>query len=117
MTAYDAAFARIAEAAGIDVLLVGDSLGMVVHGFEETGSVDLIDIVSHTVAVARATKRAHIIADLPFGSYQASDEDAVHSAVTAVVKKPALKVVGKARRRSAGDGAARPCDRGTRGSP
>lgn len=84
MTAYDAAFARIAEAAGIDVLLVGDSLGMVVLGYEETGSVDLADIVRHTGAVARSTKRAHIIADLPFGSYQASDEDAVRSAVAAV---------------------------------
>jgi 3-methyl-2-oxobutanoate hydroxymethyltransferase len=84
MTAYDAAFARIAEAAGIDVLLVGDSLGMVVLGFEETGAVDMLDIVRHTGAVARATKRAHVIADLPFGSYQASDEDAVRSAVAAV---------------------------------
>jgi 3-methyl-2-oxobutanoate hydroxymethyltransferase len=84
MTAYDAAFARIAEAAGIDVLLVGDSLGMVVLGYEDTTAVDLEDIVRHTGAVARATKRAHIIADLPFGSYQASDDDAIRSAVAAV---------------------------------
>lgn len=84
MTAYDAAFARIAEAAGIDVLLVGDSLGMVVLGYADTTAVGLDDIVRHTAAVARATKHAHIIADLPFGSYQASDEDAVRSAVAAV---------------------------------
>lgn len=91
MTAYDAAFARIAEAAGIDVLLVGDSLGMVVLGYDDTASVELADIVRHTGAVARATQRAHIIADLPFGSYQASDEDAVRSAV-AVVKAGASSV-------------------------
>jgi 3-methyl-2-oxobutanoate hydroxymethyltransferase len=84
MTAYDAAFAHIAEAAGIDVLLVGDSLGMVVLGYDDTASVELEDIVRHTGAVARGTSRAHIIADLPFGSYQASDEDAVRSAIRAV---------------------------------
>lgn len=91
MTAYDAAFARIAEAAGIDVLLVGDSLGMVVLGYDDTTAVELADIIRHTGAVARVTKRAHIIADLPFGSYQASDEDAVRSAI-AVVKAGASSV-------------------------
>jgi 3-methyl-2-oxobutanoate hydroxymethyltransferase len=91
MTAYDAAFARIVEAAGIDVLLVGDSLGMVVLGYDDTTSVELSDIVRHTGAVARATEHAHIIADLPFGSYQASDEDAVRSAI-AVVKAGASSI-------------------------
>lgn len=91
MTAYDAAFARIAEEAGIDVLLVGDSLGMVVLGYDETTHVDLTDMVRHTAAVARATKHAHIIADLPFGSYQGSDEEAVRSAV-ALVKAGASSV-------------------------
>lgn len=91
MTAYDAAFARIAEEAGIDVLLVGDSLGMVVLGYDVTTHVDLLDMLRHTAAVARATKRAHIIADLPFGSYQASDDEAVRSAV-ALVKAGASSV-------------------------
>jgi 3-methyl-2-oxobutanoate hydroxymethyltransferase len=92
MTAYDAAFARIAEAAGIDVILVGDSLGMVVLGYAETTSVELSDIVRHTGAVVRSTERAHVIADLPFGSYQASDEDAVHAAIEVVKKGGASSV-------------------------
>ncbi len=91
MTAYDAAFARIAEAAGIDVLLVGDSLGMVVLGYGDTAHVELADIIRHTGAVARGTERAHIVADLPFGSYQAGDEEAVRSAV-ALVKAGATSV-------------------------
>lgn len=84
LTSYDAAFARCAEAAGIDVLLVGDSLGNVVLGYESTASVTLDDMVRHTAAVARGSSRAHVIADLPFGSYQASDADAVRSAVALV---------------------------------
>lgn len=84
MTAYDAPFARCAEAAGIDVILVGDSLGMVVLGYDGTTPVQLIDMVRHTGAVTRSTTRAHVIADLPFGSYEASDEDAISSAIPLV---------------------------------
>jgi len=91
VTAYDAAFARCAEAAGIDVLLVGDSLGNVVLGYESTVSVTLDDMVRHTGAVARGTARAHVIADLSFGSYEASDADAVRSA-TALVRAGAGSV-------------------------
>ncbi len=84
ITAYDAPFARCAEAAGIDVLLVGDSLGMVVLGDDTTTHVDLEDMCRHAAAVARGSTRAHLIVDLPFGSYEASDADAIRSAVRLV---------------------------------
>jgi 3-methyl-2-oxobutanoate hydroxymethyltransferase len=80
ITAYDAAFARAAEAAGIDVILVGDSLGNVVLGYASTVSVTLEDMERHGAAVARGTARAHVCVDLPFMSYEASDVEAVHSA-------------------------------------
>ncbi len=86
VTAYDAPFARCAEAAGIDVLLVGDSLGMVVLGYPSTASVELIDMVRHAAAVVRGSQRAHVIVDMPFGAYEASDELAVASA-TELVKR------------------------------
>ena len=76
MTAYDAAFARCAEEAGIDYLLVGDSLGNVVLGYASTAQVELGDIERHAAAVSRGTSRAHIVADLPFGTYEAADVDA-----------------------------------------
>ncbi len=84
ITAYDAPFARCAEAAGIDVLLVGDSLGMVVLGFDSTTQVSLDDMCRHTGAVARGSSRAHIIVDMPFGTYEASDSDAIASAISLV---------------------------------
>ena len=92
ITAYDAPFARCAEAAGIDVILVGDSLGMVVLGYPATTPVQLIDMVRHTGAVVRATTRAHVIADLPFGAYEASDADAISSAVRLVKEGGASSV-------------------------
>jgi len=91
ITAYDAPFARCAEEAGIDVLLVGDSLGNVVLGLDSTAPVELEDMCRHAAAVARGAKRAHVIVDLPFGTYQVSDEDAVRSAV-ALVKAGATSV-------------------------
>jgi 3-methyl-2-oxobutanoate hydroxymethyltransferase len=102
VTAYDAPFARIAEAAGIDVILVGDSLGMVVLGFESTAQVELGDMLRHGAAAARGAKRAHIIVDLPFGSYEASDEQAVRSAVALVKDGGAtsVKLEGGVRMRS-----------------
>ncbi len=84
ITAYDAAFARIGEAAGIDVLLVGDSLGNVVLGLPSTAPVEMEDMERHGGAVARGSERAHVIVDMPFGSYEASDADAVRSAVRLV---------------------------------
>jgi 3-methyl-2-oxobutanoate hydroxymethyltransferase len=84
VTAYDAPFARCAEDAGIDVILVGDSLGMVVLGYASTAPVDLFDMVRHTAAVVRGSRTAHVIADLPFGTYEASDADAVKHAIQLV---------------------------------
>jgi 3-methyl-2-oxobutanoate hydroxymethyltransferase len=81
LTAYEHAFARIFDQAGIDVLLVGDSLGNVVQGLETTLPVTLDEVVYHTRLVARAARRALVVGDMPFGSYQASPEDAVRSAV------------------------------------
>lgn len=80
LTAYDAAFARLLEAAGIDILLVGDSLGMVIMGEETTIPVTLDAMVHHTRAVTRGVKRALVVADMPFLTYQASVAEAVHSA-------------------------------------
>jgi 3-methyl-2-oxobutanoate hydroxymethyltransferase len=84
LTAYDFAFARIFDAAGIDCLLVGDSLGNVVQGHDTTLPVTLDEVVYHTRLVARACRRAMVIGDMPFGSYQASPEDAVRSAIRLV---------------------------------
>lgn len=81
VTAYDAPSARVAEAAGADAILVGDSLGMVVLGYPTTLPVTLDDMVRHTAAVARAVARPLVIADMPFGSYQASPDDAIANAV------------------------------------
>lgn len=80
LTAYDFAFARIFDAAGIDVLLVGDSLGNVVQGLDTTLPVTLDEMLYHTRLVARGARRAMVVGDMPFGSYQASPEDAVRSA-------------------------------------
>lgn len=80
LTAYDATFARIFDAAEVDVLLVGDTLGMVVQGNDNTLSVTLEDVIYHTRAVARGASRALVVADLPFMSYQLSAEQALASA-------------------------------------
>ena len=80
VTAYDVAFARLADAAGVDVVLVGDSLGMVIQGHDSTLPVTLDEIVYHTRAVARGVARAHLVADMPFMSYQASVEDGMRAA-------------------------------------
>lgn len=81
ITAYDAASARFAEGAGIDWLLVGDSLGNVILGYDETTPVTMEQMIHHTQAVVRSTGRAHIVADMPFGSYQVSDQDALRNAI------------------------------------
>lgn len=84
VTAYDYPGGLIADAAGVDVVLVGDSLGNVVLGYENTLPVTLEDMCHHVRAVSRAVKRALIVADLPFGTYQSSAEQAVDSAVALV---------------------------------
>ena len=80
VTAYDALFTRIVEAAGIEAILVGDSLGMVVQGKKDTLSVTMDDMLYHTRLVAGAAERALVIADMPFLSYQVSVEEAVRNA-------------------------------------
>jgi len=80
LTCYDASFARILDDAGVDVLLVGDSLGMVLQGRESTVPVSLDEMAYHTQCVARGNHHAWVIADLPFGSYHESSEQALRSA-------------------------------------
>jgi len=72
LTCYDASFAALLDAAGVDSLLIGDSLGMVLQGHDSTLPVTMRDVAYHTACVARGSKRAFIIADMPFGSFQAS---------------------------------------------
>ena len=80
VTAYDALFTRLVESAGIEAILVGDSLGMVVQGKKDTLSVTMEDMLYHTRLVAGAAERALVIADMPFLSYQVSVEEAVRNA-------------------------------------
>mgnify|MGYP000237516779 FL=1 len=80
LTAYDATFARLLDEAGADVLLVGDSLGMVVQGHDTTLPVTLDEIAYHCRAVARGARRAHVVGDMPFMSYQASIEQGMTNA-------------------------------------
>jgi len=80
LTAYDATFARLLEEAGADVLLVGDSLGMVIQGHDTTLPVTLDEIAYHCRAVARGARRAHVVGDMPFMSYQASIEQGLTNA-------------------------------------
>jgi len=84
VTAYDAPSGRLADAAGVDLILVGDSSGMVVHGRESTVAVSLDEIVFMTQWVTRGAKRPIVVADMPFGSYEASNEQAVTHAVRLV---------------------------------
>ncbi len=81
ITAYDATFARLVDLAGIDMILVGDSVGMVVQGAPNTIPVELLDMAYHVRLVARAKPKALIVGDLPFGSYQVSNQQAVESSI------------------------------------
>ena len=81
LTCYDALFAQVLDDAGVDVLLVGDSLGMVLQGHATTLSVSLEEMVYHTACVARGNRTAWIVADMPFGSYQESPELSLRNAV------------------------------------
>lgn len=80
VTAYDALFARLVDRGGADVILVGDSLGMVFKGEENTLGVTVEEIIYHTRAVSRGAQRAHVVADMPFMSYQADPVEAFRNA-------------------------------------
>jgi 3-methyl-2-oxobutanoate hydroxymethyltransferase len=80
LTCYDSSFAAVLEEAGVDSLLIGDSLGNVLQGHESTLPVTLRDMVYHTTCVARGSKRAFIVADMPFGSFQVSPQETLRNA-------------------------------------
>jgi 3-methyl-2-oxobutanoate hydroxymethyltransferase len=81
LTAYDATFARVVDEAGVDCILVGDSLGMIVQGHSSTVPVSIDEVVYHTRCVARGNRTAWVVGDLPFGSYQESREQALRSSI------------------------------------
>jgi len=80
LTAYDYPTARLLDEAGVPIILVGDSLGMVVLGYDSTLPVTMADMLHHVRAVVRGTQQAHVVADMPFMSYQAGPEDALRNA-------------------------------------
>ncbi|MES2205697.1 MAG: 3-methyl-2-oxobutanoate hydroxymethyltransferase [Pseudomonadota bacterium] len=95
LTAYDATFSFIADAAGIDILLIGDSLGMVCKGEPTTLNVSLDEVIYHTRSVVAGSQRSFILADMPFGSYQESPEQAFRSAARLIaVGAQMVKVEG-----------------------
>jgi 3-methyl-2-oxobutanoate hydroxymethyltransferase len=96
LTAYDYATARLVDEAGIDMILVGDSLAMVVLGHDNTLAVTVDEMLHHTRAVRRAVRRALVVADMPFGSYHGSIEDGVANAVRFVKEAgaEAVKIEG-----------------------
>ena len=81
VTCYDATFARLVDETGVDLILIGDSLGMVIQGHEHTLPVTLDEMAYHCRAVARGSKKAHLVGDLPFGSYQSGPQQALESAM------------------------------------
>ena len=90
-TAYDACFARLADEAGVPIVLIGDSLGMNALGYETTLPVNMSDTLAAVGAVSRAVKDAMVVGDMPFGSYQCGDDEAVRNAV-AIIKAGAEAV-------------------------
>lgn len=80
VTAYDATFARMLDEGGADMLLIGDSLGMVVQGLDTTLPVTVEEMIYHCRAVSRGARRAHLVGDMPFMSYQVSPQEAVRNA-------------------------------------
>src|ERR1700675_3145926 len=96
LTAYDYPTARLLDEAGVDVLLVGDSLGMVVLGYESTLPVTIEEMLHHTRAVRRGTRRALIVADMPYGSYHADNAESLRNAVRFVKEAgaEAVKIEG-----------------------
>lgn len=100
LTAYDYATARLVDEAGADIILVGDSLAMVVMGYDSTLPVTMEEMLHHTRAVRRAVKRAMVVADMPFGSYQVSEEAGVANAMRFLKEAgaEAVKIEGGAQR-------------------
>ncbi len=100
LTAYDYPTARLLDDAGVDILLVGDSLGMTVLGYDSTLPVTLDEMVHHTRAVRRATRRALLVADMPYGSFHVSLDESVRNALRLVKEggAEAVKVEGGERR-------------------
>jgi 3-methyl-2-oxobutanoate hydroxymethyltransferase len=97
LTCYDASFAALLEAQGVDALLVGDSLGMVLQGHETTLPVTLGDMIYHTACVARGAKRAFIVSDMPFGSFQVSPRETfAHAAKLMAAGAQMVKLEGGA---------------------
>lgn len=98
LTAYDYSTARVLDESGVDILLVGDSAANVFAGYETTLPITLDNMIYHASAVSRAAKRAMVVADLPFGSYQGSTDDAYHAAVRMMKESGvhALKLEGGA---------------------
>jgi 3-methyl-2-oxobutanoate hydroxymethyltransferase len=97
LTCYDASFAALLEAQGVDVLLVGDSLGMVLQGHETTLPVTLDDMVYHTGCVARGSKQAFIVSDMPFGTFQVSPQEAfTHAEKLMIAGAQMVKIEGGA---------------------
>jgi 3-methyl-2-oxobutanoate hydroxymethyltransferase len=92
VTCYDATFARLVEAAGVDAVLVGDSLGNVIQGRENTLGVSVDDMVYHTRCVAAGLRKTHLVGDMPFLSYQVTPEDALRNAGRLVVEGGAHSV-------------------------
>ncbi|HXQ26584.1 MAG TPA: 3-methyl-2-oxobutanoate hydroxymethyltransferase [Candidatus Acidoferrales bacterium] len=100
LTAYDYPTARLLDEAGVDILLVGDSLGMTVLGYDSTLAVTLEDVLHHLQAVRRATKRALLVADMPYGSFHVSLDESVRNALRLVKEggAEAVKVEGGEKR-------------------
>jgi 3-methyl-2-oxobutanoate hydroxymethyltransferase len=100
LTAYDFPTAKLVDQAGIDMVLVGDSVGMAVLGYDSTLPVTMEEMLHHTRAVSRGLQRALLVADMPYGSYQASDEDGVRNAMRFIKEAgaQAVKVEGGVRR-------------------
>lgn len=97
LTCYDASFAALLEAQGVDVLLVGDSLGMVLQGHDSTLPVTLDDMVYHTSCVARGSKQAFIMSDMPFGTFQISPQETfAHAAKLVAAGAQMVKLEGGA---------------------
>jgi 3-methyl-2-oxobutanoate hydroxymethyltransferase len=92
LTAYDAPTARLAEQAGVDILLVGDSVAMVVLGHDTTIAVTMDEMLHHTRAVVRGSAKAHVVLDMPFMSYQAGEDDAMRNAGRALKDAGATSV-------------------------
>ncbi|MCX8083576.1 MAG: 3-methyl-2-oxobutanoate hydroxymethyltransferase [Calditerrivibrio sp.] len=92
LTAYDYTSAKILDEAGVDLILVGDSLGMVVAGYENTLPVTLDQLILHCKYVKNGSKRAFLVADMPFGSYQVSEEEALKNCIR-VIKETGFDAV------------------------